>query len=423
MVSLWSLLEEDILDTNMKKQETRNNYQINSNIQISIFKIWFLGFVICLYLASCILGFSSSVWAMDGALSNGISLGYIKAGTAEVAAISWRPDLKVGPWALGLDVNLPMGDKKPEGYDSIVFRYAEFNDGQKGLRYGILEGVTWGKGLLMKNYSTRVAGPITQNNQQTAFNGFLNADRVGVQFMSTWSHIYAARLTERVNPMLVLGQSYITDADGPSIKQPDGTTIHYPSVSGAALDASVPLPLNFEGYAEAAQLFGHGTGLTFGINWGMEALVFAAAFDAGYRSLDNKFVPGYFNADYETNPVNLSSYEATGQSKNGYIAELNLLAGKFFKANALYEAYNGSNAALTAAAEGEMDKLYAQIYFKQPNFEDFRSLTYEQGAITGGALGFKVNPNTLLVVNYKKAYDPVLGSVVESQYYEAKLLF
>jgi len=348
----------------------------------------------------------STCWAQSGMLSNGISMGYIKAGTVEVVAASWSPDLRLGPWGVGLDVNLPIGTQKPEGYDSVVMRYAEYNDGQKGLRYGVLDNVTWGRGLLMKNYSTRVAGPIVQNNQQTAFKGYLNADRAGVQFMSTWSHVSALRLIEKINPMLTLGQSYVTDT----------------KISGAAVDASVPLPLNFEGYAEAATLFNHGTGTTFGLNWGLEALVFSAGLDVGYRAIDKKFVPGYWSADYETNPVNLTSYEATGVDKNGYVAELKVLASNLIKLNALYENYNGSNASLTANAASEYDKYYASVYFKQPNFQDFRSLTLEQGAIVGGAVGFKINSNTLLIANYKKAYDPVLGRVVESQYYEVKLV-
>jgi hypothetical protein len=367
-------------------------------------RTWNLFSVSCLILSVFVLSGTSQ--AAAGMLSNGISLGYIKAGSAEVAAMAWRPDFKLGPLAVGLDVNIPMGENKPQGYESVVFRYAEYNDGQKGLRYGMLDGVTWGRGLLMKNYSTRTAGPIVQNNQQTAFKGFVNADRVGVQVLSTWSHIYAFRLTEKVNPMLTLGQSYISA----------------PTAKGAALDASVPLPLNFEGYAEAATLFNHGTGAGVGITWGMEALIFSAALDVGYRSIDNKFVPGYWSADYETNPVNLASYEASGRNKNGYIAELRLLAANLLKLDALYESYNGSNAALTGNAVAELDRITLGAYFKQPDFQDFRSLSIEQGAIVGYSLGYKINPNTLLVGNYKKAYDPALGRVVESQYYEVRLV-
>ncbi|KAF0133163.1 MAG: hypothetical protein FD145_1421 [Candidatus Saganbacteria bacterium] len=357
------------------------------------------------------------------AINNAIGIGYIKAGTSEVGSISWNPDFKLGAWALGVNCNFPLGNNKPEGYESIVFRYAEYNDGQKGLRYGVLDNLTWGKGLLMKNYSSRTAGSIIQSNEQTALKGFINADRIGVQALSTWSHIFALRFTEKINPMFTLGQSFITDSDGTSVKQTNGTVLTSPSVTGYAIDASVPLPLNFEGYAEAAQLVNHGSGITFGLNWAMDILVFSAALDAGYRSIDNKFVPGYFNTDYETNPISLTSYEATGKSKDGYIAELKLLAANLLKFNALYECYNGSNASLNADAETEYDKIKTTLYYKQPNFQDFRSLSFEQGAILGGSVGYKVNPNTMLVTNFKKAYDPVLGRVVETQFYEVKIIF
>jgi len=383
-----------------------------SKVESKKSKVWYC--ILLLFL------FCSVANAELGNLNNFINLGYVKSGSMEMTAFTWSPNMSIGPWAMGVDVNIPLNQTRPVGFDNVVMRFAEYNDGQKGLRYGILDGVTWGKGLLMKNYSTRTVGPIMQNNQQTAFKGYLNTERVGVQILSTWSNIYAVRLTEKPNSWLNLGQSYITDTDGPSITQPDGTTIKYPSVSGAAVDASIPLPLNLEGYAEAATLFGHGTGLTVGVNWGFDAMVFNLGFDAGYRALDNRFVPSYFSADYETNPVNLTSYEATGQAKNGYLAELRVLAGQFFKASALYEAYNGSNTALTGSAAAEMDKIFASIYYKQPDFKDFRSLSYEQGAISGGALGYKVNQAMWLVINYKKAYDPVLGQVLESQYYEVK---
>jgi len=241
--------------------------------------------------------------------------------------------------------------------------------------------------------------------------------------MSTWSHIYALRLTERITPWLILGQSYVTDTDGPRVVLPDGSSVQNPAVSGMAADASVPLPLNFEGYAEAAQLFGHGSAATVGIDWAMDALVLSAAFDAGYRIVDRSFVPGYFGPDYEINPIDFTSYEASGQSKNGYIADLKLVATNLLRLNAVYESDCGSNASLYADAYTELDRITASYYYKQPNFADLRSLTYEEGAITGGSLGYKITPNLIAAVNFKNAYDPVLGKVVESRYYEVKLAF
>ncbi|OGC15565.1 hypothetical protein A3J90_07175 [candidate division WOR-1 bacterium RIFOXYC2_FULL_37_10] len=372
----------------------------------------------------CILGGISfgSVALSD----NTISLGYIKAGSSEIAAISWRPDFRLGAWGVGLAVNIPVGNNKPEGYDTVVFRYAEYNDGIKGLRYGMLDGYTWGHGLLMKNYSSRNSGPITQNNNQTAFKGYFNAERVGAEFFTTWSHLYGVRLTERAHQLLILGQSYITDADGVPVKNIDGTTTIYPSVSGLAIDASVPLPMNFVGYAETAALMmtsNSAVGSTIGINWGFNALVFAALFDAGYRINGKNFVPGYFNGNYETNPINLTSYEASSKEKNGYIAEVNLLFSSLLQADVIYEYYNGSNAVLNGKASAKYDKYTASAYFEQPKFTDFRSLNLEQGAIIGMTVGYDINDNMTLFAHYKKAYDPTAGKVIESQYYEVKLGF
>ncbi|OGC06225.1 hypothetical protein A2230_03070 [candidate division WOR-1 bacterium RIFOXYA2_FULL_36_21] len=368
----------------------------------------------------------SSSFASSSLTDNTISLGYIKAGSSEVGAISWQPDFRLGMWGVGLDINIPVGNNKPEGYDTVVFRYAEFNDGMKGLRYGLLDGYTWGHGLLMKNYSSRNAGPIAQNNNQTAFKGYFNAERVGIEFFTTWSHLYGLRLTERAHQMLILGQSYISDADGVSVKNTDGTTTTYPSVSGLAIDASVPLPMNFIGYTETAALMTSGNsaiGSTIGINWGFNALAFAALFDVGYRVNGKNFVPGYFNGGYETNPINLISYEASSKEKNGYIAELNLLFSTLLQTDVIYEYYNGSDAVLNGKASAKYDKYTASAYFEQPKFTDFRSLNLEQGAIIGMTVGYDINDNMTLFAHYKKAYDPNVGQVIESQYYEVKLGF
>ena len=429
MGSRWFLPVGGTLGIKMinSKYEILNTKQILINKIQTLKKFRSLEFKISNLFSFSILVFSIfgvlSSSSVASSLNNNLSFGYIKSGTTDVWSATWKPDFKFGAWAMGLDVNMPSGNTKPDGYDSLVLRYAEYNDGQKGLRYGMVDGATIGRGLLMKNYSSHSYGSIIQNNQQTALKGFLTADRIGLQFMSTWSHLNAFRITEKVNPMLTLGQSYITDTDGQQIKQSNGSTQNFPSVTGMAIDASVPLPLNFEGYAEYAQLIDHGSGTTVGINWGIDVFVFSCMFDAGYRFLDKKFAPGYFGEDYETNPINLASYEASSQAKDGYIAELKLLMSNILKANAVFESYKGSNASFMGNASTELDKATASVYFKQPNFQDFRSLTLEQGAVVGGSVGFKVNPNTTLITNYKKSYDPTLGKVVESQYVEVKVGF
>lgn len=352
----------------------------------------------------------------------GISIGYIKVGTKEVGNLAWHPDLKLGPWGFGADVNIPLGEEKPDGYENVVLRYAEYDDGKKGLRYGVIDNLTWGHGLLMRGYSTRVSGPVLLNNQQLAVNGYVDImDKYVVRGLGTRTNIYGVRLEERIHPMLTLGQTYITDTDGVTLP---GTT-EVQKVSGYGLDASVPLPLNFEGYAEYAHLVDYGSGFSTGLSWGMDLMVASASLLAEYRFLDSNFVPGYFDADYETNPINLASAEATGKVKNGYLAQLGISALDIATLNAVYEYYNDSDAAsVTADLSAKLPQdIEVTGYYKQPKFTNFRSLSLEEGAIMGGSIAYPVNPFTRIVVHYKKVYNPDTAEVEESQYYELRLSF
>jgi len=372
-------------------------------------------------------GSGSSFGKLEGDLSNGISLGFIKAGSVEVGSISWRPNYKYGAWGLGFDVNVPIGNQRPDGYDSLVFRYAEYDDGQKGLRYGVLDGITWGHGLLVKNYTTRLAGPVILNNNQMGIRGFYNWDNYGVTALNTWSHIYGVRVTEKIKPveflpLITFGQGYICDTNGLSVKQTDGTTRSFPSQAGVELDATMPLPFGFNGYGEYARLMNYGQGASVGVDWGVDFLAFAATFDVGYRSMSSRFAPGYFDTDYEINPTDLTSIGAS--SRNGYFAGFKGIMSDYLKLNIQYEAYQGANTTLLAEALSiprEDVSLYA--YYSQPKFVDFNSLTLEEGAVIGAKVGYKVNPNTMIVTHYKKAYNPTLGKVEETQWYEIELSF
>jgi hypothetical protein len=354
----------------------------------------------------------------------GISIGYIKVGSEETTALSWRPDLKYGPWGLGADVNLSLGDRKVEGYENLVLRYVEYDDSQKGLRYGVLNGVTLGHGLIMKNYSTRRGSQILLTNEQMGLRGYYDFGSYVIRGMGTKSNIYYARVEERINPQLTLGQYYVTDTTGRRIVQPDSTIKQYPAVSAVGVDATMPLPYNFEGRAEAGQLMNHGNGYSAGISWAYNLLVADASFLAEYRMLDKGFVPSYFNAEYENNPVDLASAEASGKAKNGYLAQLGINALGLASLSAIYEAYQDSNASLKADLAVRLsEQVKVHGYYDQPNFVDYRSISLEEGAIMGADVTYKLNPYTDLITHYKRAYNPATGLVEDTQYYEVSLSF
>lgn len=350
----------------------------------------------------------------------GISLGFIKVGTEEIGNLAWHPDFKLGPWGLGADVNVAIGDKKPSGYENFVLRYVEFDDGKKGLRYGVIDNLTWGHGLLMRNYSTRMAGPVLLNNEQTGMKGYFDTGKYAFRFLGTRRNLYGLRLEERVHPLLTLGQSYITDTDGVQL----AGTNEVQKASGVALDATVPLPLNLEGYAEYSQLIGRGSGLSVGFDWAYDLLVIYTNFLAEYRILDSNFIPGYFDANYETDPVNLDKAAATGHAKNGYLVQYGLRAMDIASLSVIYENYVDSDASLAGELYGRLPQnIEITGYYKQPKFTQFSSLSFEDGAVAGASIAYSLNQFTKLVINYKKAYNPDSGQVEESQFYEVRLSF
>ncbi|MFA6549716.1 MAG: hypothetical protein WCT39_07320, partial [Candidatus Margulisiibacteriota bacterium] len=174
-----------------------------------------------------------------------------------------------------------------------------------------------------------------------------------------------------------------------------------------------------------AQLIGHGNGFNAGVSWAYDAMVANASFLVEYRLLNKGFVPGYFNADYETNPINLVSAEATGNVKNGYYAQFGLSALGVAGLKISYENYNDStSAALNADAYAKLPQdVEVTGYYRQPDFANFRSLTLEQGATIGGTLAYPINQMMRAIVHYKKVYNPSTARVEESEYVELQLRF
>lgn len=358
---------------------------------------------------------TSMAFASFAPIDSNFSIGFIKSGSSETGNLAWHPDFQFGPLSLGFDVNYPLNSNKPLGYENIVIRNAEYNDGQKGLQYGVLDNVTYGQGLLMKDYSTRFSGPVLLNNSQLGLKGYYDFEKCVVRGMWTHTGIEAIRLEERINPMLTLGQSYVTDVDGVILP---GTGI-IQKVSGFSIDASMPMPYNFKGYAEYAQLVDHGKGLTAGVSWGYDLMVANASFLAEYRMLDKSFVPGYFGPTYNTDPINLASVEATGSAKNGYLVQLDVDALGLAQLGVVYEKYNENVGSLNANLSARLgDQVTFAGYYKQSNFSNFTSLSLDQGAVIGSDLGYKINPFTSVIAHYKKVYNPATLQMEESTYYE-----
>ena len=240
-------------------------------------KFLFAAFAV-LFIASCSqaadLSFSTdssgTITNMGGKLIPGFTVGYITNGTSQTAVARTSPNFKLGDLGVGVDINIPLGGaSKPDGIDYLVLRYLEYSNSVWGARYGVLENVTLGSGLLVSNYSTNAKGGIIPTNNQKGIRGYYNFGTNGVEAMYTWSNIYAVRLTQKPFGNVTFGEYYITDTDGVNFKNPDGTTSVFPPVSGFGVDASYPLFPGANLFSEYAQIVNHGGG-------------FSAGFSAGY---------------------------------------------------------------------------------------------------------------------------------------------
>ena len=353
--------------------------------------------------------------------SNGVSLGFLNTGTANTGLASWNPDLGLGAFKLGLGINIPFNDPSGRIVDNVVVRYAQYDSQQGGFRYGVIENYTLGYGLLMNNYSSAQTG-LFRSNQQSGLRAYYKQDIYGVEGMGTWSKFYAFRITEEIMPRLTLGQYYAGDSDGIDFLRPDGTRFTYPSQSGFGLDAGYSVWNGGVLFTEYAKMNNHGSGFSAGFNQDMDILIGKANFRAERRFIDYNFVPGYFNENYETDPIDISSYEATSSNKNGYRVQAG--ASVLSRGNiwAVLEGYEGSNTALKGYASVKLTGQYfAEAGYFQQNFVDSRSLSLDQGAVITGRLGYKVNPFTTVIANYKQYYDPAAGRVVYTQWYEMSL--
>ena len=256
-------------------------------------------------------------------ITNNAGLGFLNSGGISAPVFSWNPDFNSNGVSLGLTVNIPVNNSTatPVKVDTVVLRYLEYTCPAWGLRYGAQNNVTIGNGLLMSNYSTTSNGGIIQSGQQSGLKGYYSQDIYKLEYLATWSKVFAVRLSEKVLPYLTLGQYFVGDSDGVTLVR-SGTTVNYPAQSGCGLDAEVPfIPGSFL-FAEYAHMNNHGSGISAGLNAAYDFLIGRIGFKAEKRYVDYNFVPGYFNEVYETDPIDIASYESVSTNKDGYRVQL-----------------------------------------------------------------------------------------------------
>ncbi len=358
-------------------------------------------FFLLLFLFFC----SSS--SAESAIKNIFSLGGIRIATSEISVLSLRTYIESGDFVFAGDGNLFVTERKSPSFESLVLRTAEYDNGTFGIRFSPLSNITFGSGLLIKNYSGTVAGPILLNNQQIGAKSYYISNIFAYEAFGTSSHIYGVRFSQDFQ-FLSLGESYVAD----------------PNIFGYSVDFTIPLGFDTYLYGEAARLKEYGSGTSLGILWGYNLILVGASARVERRFLDSDFIPEYFNSEYEINPIDLLMVRETTFRKDGILAEVRatLLGSANF--NIVYENYEGSNYIFGSDLSLNLfDILVLGAFVKQPAFKNFRTVSGAQGDAVGGGIELRLTESITLAGNYKKVYNPTDKCVDESTYIEAKLSF
>ncbi|MCK6606029.1 MAG: hypothetical protein HUU43_12255 [Ignavibacteriaceae bacterium] len=276
------------------------------------------------------------------------------------------PDINLGKWGIGLDVNLDFdkdGKLRNETYKTFsqvlsIIRYVRY--GQKNdkifAKVGALDYYTLGQGNLISNYNNQ----ISFDNRKTGLILDIDFDKFG--FESIYSDFgeggifglrgYARplRFSQGGNNIPVLnnlevGVSYVADFnDKAGIYKFDpntpGALVKKDQIGAMSFDVALPFVntsmFNAAIYANYTKFFDFGSGTAAGIKAGLNGLgIVSAAAQLERRFNNDKYIPAYFNSLYEvqryTGPFSkAAALENATTSDNGWYGSLLVnVAGMF----------------------------------------------------------------------------------------------
>lgn len=253
-----------------------------------------------------------SAWAVSYFLDefdkkgNHVNMGFLNVGTQSYYKLGLSPDIEWGPFKVGVDINTYINSSGttstlPDTNTISIRKVGYTHDDVASIDYGVQRNVRYGYGLLMNHYRSDAAGGTNEFSAQKAgVKGWLKLDRFRLDALSTGGNVMAGRLEVGCEecPLIPLkvGATYVIDQDGVS-SAVNNNLITRPSQSGYAIDIGYPVFGEYLTlFTEYAKLTDQGAGMAAG------ALVdlFSIRMTAQVRSWTDQFVPGYFDANYES---------------------------------------------------------------------------------------------------------------------------
>lgn len=330
-----------------------------------------------------------------------------KRETEYLPKITAYPTLQIPPLSVGLEVSYLIAEKekkeklKDTGKNPVIFKYLQYDKKPVYARWGVLDHITLGHGFIMNNYSTSTTYRSTvYTNKDKGVRVKYTPEKFGIDVVSTQTHVYGVRVHSKITEKITLGATYVTDGD-----ETEDITVY-------GLDAEMPVFSKMSAYLDWAKIEDAGQGFVVGTRASLGKKI---SWINEYRSVDEDFKPGIFDAHYETD---VAIKKETGQkltipktkNDNGFLSQLNIDIIEQLKATISYEDYNKSEPRIIGIAKfavpspGLPGNIRGYISYEQKNLRE-KGVDPKYG-IVKGELATPVSKNLDMVVNYTQTYQP-----------------
>lgn len=365
---------------------------------------------------------------LDKNFDLGFSIGQVvytaPDGTTEnIPKISASPKIKLSHLTAGFDVNFLVTDEKKRdnlgdtAKNEFVVDFVSYQTKRFLARWGEINGMTLGQGLIMNNYysTARTTSALYSNDDKAALLDIKT--KLGLTAFWTQTQITGGRLSYhlgRGERGLILGGTFITDRNQPTTKG-DQLTVF-------GVDAFWPIFARKTGIGvEWAKIKDFGSGFSAGFQLGGNSIRWTNSF----RNFDSDFQPSIFDSHYETHRAGGDKFSpGVGDVKNGFLSQLDLFFSiptasgteGTLRVTGAYEDYENVEPRLIAEA-------YARVSGGEGYFKDLRAkLTYEQqnyrltsglptNGIWKGELAMPLNDHLDLILRYTRTMDPIGNDV------------
>ncbi|MBU0899197.1 FecR family protein [bacterium] len=339
--------------------------------------------------------------------------------------ISFQPEFCLGKVGVGLDgfILIDKDNKiRKEDWDEasdilekvIYVRYGQPRE-PFYIRLGGISNVTLGHGMIMNKYSNLIKYPNVRkkgvelgiNSRMLGLEGIVDdLNKTNIYGIRAYARPLVDRKTLFLLNKVTFGGTYCVDRD------PKGDNKEL-VIKG--LDVELPLKegkiLNVILYADVAEIKDHGKGSAIP---GLLINLPMAMFKAEYRTMDQDFIPGYFNYLYDLErDTKKDTLQSSNKAKKGVYAEFSSNIFDFVSMSAYYEDYNETNPNLSAKVK-LLKKIVPQITLAEASYfqDDVTRLKLKtEKTYIEWKVGYSLSGPVSLVYVYTQTYKKENGEL------------